>query len=86
MFYMRGGLHMTKYIKVDDVLLLLKKRIVVAENKKAEYDTLEMNAFWDGEMRCAQYMLNKVSKMESVIYCEKCGDEILPICGDCAGE
>lgn len=23
---------------------------------------------------------------DAPIYCEKCGDEILPICGDCNGE
>ncbi len=76
---------------MEEVIKLLKERILLAKEKKGKYDTLEMDAFWDGQMRCAQDMLNKVSRLtkraaDAPIYCKKCGDEILPICGDCNGE
>ena len=48
---------------MEEVIKLLKERILLAEKKKGEYDTLEMDAFWDGQMRCAQDMLNKVSRL-----------------------
>ncbi len=49
--------------KMDEIIKLLKERILLAEKKKGEYDTLEMDAFWDGQMRCAQDLLNKVSRL-----------------------
>lgn len=48
---------------MEEVIKLLKERILLAEKKKGEYDTLEMDAFWDGQMRCAQDLLNKVSRL-----------------------
>ena len=48
---------------MNEIIKLLKERILLAEKKKGEYDTLEMDAFWDGQMRCAQDMLNKVSRL-----------------------
>ncbi len=48
---------------MDEIIKLLKERILLAEKKKGEYDTLEMDAFWDGQMRCAQDLLNKVSRL-----------------------
>lgn len=48
---------------MEEIIKLLKERILLAEKKKGEYDTLEMDAFWDGQMRCAQDMLNKVSRL-----------------------
>jgi hypothetical protein len=48
---------------MDKVIEIIKNRILVAEKKKGEYDTLEMDAFWDGQLRCAQYLLNEVSRL-----------------------
>ena len=47
----------------EKIITILKERILLAEKKKGEYDTLEMDAFWDGQMRCAQDLLNKVSRL-----------------------
>jgi len=47
----------------EKIITMLKERILLAEKKKGEYDTLEMDAFWDGQMRCAQDLLNKVSRL-----------------------
>lgn len=75
---------------MEEIIKLLKERILLAEKKKGEYDTLEMDAFWDGQMRCAQDMLNKVSRLTQrapdAVYCTGCGDEIIPLCPECSGE
>ena len=61
-----------------EIITILKERILLAEKKKGEYDTLEMDAFWDGQMRCAQDMLNKVSRLTKRVpdgaeVCAECG-------------
>lgn len=41
---------------------LIEERILLAERKKFEAHTEELTYFWDGELRCAQALLNQVDQ------------------------
>jgi len=47
---------------VDDILKIIEKRIIVAEEKRKASNSLEMDAFWDGQIRCGQFLLSKIGE------------------------
>jgi len=54
---------MTEEELINEILEIIKDRILIAEKRKEEYALdIELASFWDGELRCAQDLLNKISK------------------------
>jgi hypothetical protein len=49
---------------MEQVIEIIKKRILLAEENKRLKDTGEMEAFWDGQLRCAQALLNEVAHVD----------------------
>jgi len=48
---------------MEKVLEIIKDRILLAEKRKGEATTPDMEAFWDGQLRCAQALLNDVARL-----------------------
>ena len=48
---------------MEEILEIIKKRILLAEDKKKNSPTEEMTYFWDGALRCAQVLLNDVAHL-----------------------
>lgn len=44
---------------MEKIIEIIKQRILLAEKRMAEVTTREEYAFWDGQMRCAQALLNE---------------------------
>lgn len=60
---------------MQKVVEIIKQRILLAEKKKGEATTPEMESFWDGQLRCAQALLNEVAHLtrRGADSCPECG-------------
>lgn len=46
---------------MNEVIKIIEKRIELAGHEKSRAQTSEIHAFWDGQLRCAQALLNELS-------------------------
>lgn len=48
---------------MEEVIIIIESRILLADYKKRNSPTEEMAYFWDGQLRCAQALLNEVAHL-----------------------
>jgi hypothetical protein len=46
---------------MNKIMDVIKERIVFAEREKKSSNTEEMAYFWDGQLRCAQFLMNEAA-------------------------